>query len=116
MIQILERLRELHKKGYIYRDVKPSNFMIGDDPSVIYMLDFGLVKKIGKGRPLSPTKNKKVLQNRLVGTPIFCSINAHVGENQGPKDDLESLVYMGVFFTRPLPWENIVEEDKALKQ
>lgn len=79
MIQALDRLRELHKKGYVYRDVKPSNFMIGEDPSLIYILDFGLVKKIGKGRPTSPTKGKKTNVNRLVGTPIFCSIAAHQG-------------------------------------
>ena len=53
--------------------------MIGEDPNIIYILDFGLVKKIGKGRPVSPTKNKKPNVNRLVGTPIFCSVNAHTG-------------------------------------
>jgi casein kinase 1 len=79
MLQVLERLKELHKKGYIYRDVKPSNFIIGQDQTLIYILDFGLVKKIGKARPVSPTKNKKLNNNRLVGTPIFCPIAAHLG-------------------------------------
>jgi hypothetical protein len=53
--------------------------MIGDDPNLIYILDFGLIKKAGKGRPVSPSKNKKPNFNRLVGTPIFCSIAAHQG-------------------------------------
>lgn len=79
MIQVLERLRQLHSRGFIYRDVKPSNFMVGNDPNLIYILDFGLVKRIGKGRPVSPTKNKKSSPSRLVGTPIFCSIGAHSG-------------------------------------
>ena len=116
MIQILERLKQLHHKGYIYRDIKPSNFIVGEEPSLIYILDFGLVKKITKARPTSPTKNKKVGNNRLVGTPIFCSIAAHLGENQTPHDDIESLMYMGIYLLRPLPWENLVEEDKAVKQ
>lgn len=88
MLQVLDRLTDLHKKGYIYRDLKPSNFMVAEDLKLIYILDFGLVKKIAHTRPSSPTKNKKTNVNRLVGTPLFCSVAAHRGENQGPKDDL----------------------------
>lgn len=31
-IQMLERLEALHKQGYIHRDVKPDNFLIGRAP------------------------------------------------------------------------------------
>ena len=44
--QILDRLEQLHNMGYIYRDVKPENFLIGStqrpDSNMIYMVDYGL--------------------------------------------------------------------------
>ena len=44
--QILDRLEQLHNLGYIYRDVKPENFLIGSTQrpgsNMIYMVDYGL--------------------------------------------------------------------------
>ena len=45
-IQILERLEWIHSKGIIFRDIKPTNFLIGlNDPQIIYIVDFGSCKK-----------------------------------------------------------------------
>ena len=45
-LQILDRLKQLHSLGFIYRDVKPENFLIGSIQgplsSMVYMVDFGL--------------------------------------------------------------------------
>ena len=46
-IQIIERLESIHSKHIIHRDLKPENFLIGyTDPYLIYLIDFGLSKKI----------------------------------------------------------------------
>lgn len=57
--QMLRALRNLHEIGYLHRDVKPSNFVIGsakEDSRMIFMLDFGLCRQFidpvtGKQRP-----------------------------------------------------------------
>ena len=40
-IQVLNRIEALHNSGYLHRDIKPDNFLIGtsDKKSRIYMID-----------------------------------------------------------------------------
>jgi len=44
MCQLLDRLEDLHEKGYIHRDIKPDNFSMGDDTSsdTVFLIDFGI--------------------------------------------------------------------------
>jgi serine/threonine protein kinase len=37
----------MHGQGYIHRDMKPENIMIGmgKKSNIVYMIDFGLVKR-----------------------------------------------------------------------
>lgn len=77
MLQVLQRLESLHSKGYLYRDMKPSNFMIGEDKRTIYIIDFGLCKKYLK--PNSMTHIPERQNKKMVGTPLFCSIFTHQG-------------------------------------
>ena len=46
--QSLERLKEIHEKGIIHRDMKPENLCIGykGKEKNIYLIDFGLSKII----------------------------------------------------------------------
>ena len=45
-IQTLERIEHIHSKGYLHGDIKPENFLIGNnDQRIIYVIDFGLSKK-----------------------------------------------------------------------
>lgn len=93
MQQVLDRIEAMHSKGYLYRDVKPSNFMIGENKKLIYVIDFGLCKRFNKqncGTHIPERQNKK-----LVGTPLFCSLFTHQGQcrfisnkEQSRRDDL----------------------------
>lgn len=43
---MINRLEYLHSKGYIHRDTKPENFVMGleKDSKIMYLIDFGLSK------------------------------------------------------------------------
>ena len=50
-IQSLERLKYIHNKNVIHRDLKSTNFIIGrKDPNNIYLIDFGFSRKFRSSR------------------------------------------------------------------
>ena len=77
-LQILERIEYIHYQGFLHRDIKPDNFLIGKEKesSIIFMIDFGLAKKYqtrdGTHIPYKDNKN-------LTGTARYASINTHLG-------------------------------------
>jgi len=110
-IQMINKIKYIHSKGYIHRDIKPDNFTIGHESSnQIYCIDFGLATKYLKrdGQHL-PQENG----HRFLGTARYASINAHLGNTQSRKDDLEAIGYLLVFFfLGKLPWQGIRCSDK----
>lgn len=42
--QVLQKLKEVHDRGYVHRDIKPENIVIGNkyDAHSVYLIDFGL--------------------------------------------------------------------------
>ena len=104
-IQIIDRLEFIHSKDFIYRDIKPANFMIGiEDPNVIYIIDFGFCKKFRSSR----TGKHILINNKSLfsGTIRYASINVLKGKSASRRDDLISLGYMLIFLLKgELPWD-----------
>ena len=101
-IQSINRLEQIHKQGFIHRDIKPDNFLVGygQNKDIIYLVDFGLSKKYIN----SHYRNDK----NLVGSLRYASIRNHKGIEQSRRDDLESLGYMLIYFINgSLPWQNV---------
>ena len=118
-IQVLDRLKYIHNKNVIHRDIKPDNFVIGKNKNknIIYLIDFGLAKQYRNSKTLEHIPFKMI--KRLTGTARYASINALKGGERSRKDDLESLTYMILYFLKGrLPWQGVpgmTKEDKYKK-
>jgi len=106
-IQMLRSLMEVHNAGYVHRDIKPGNFVLGKDENnrFVYIIDFGLSKRHINDDSQVIQKQKTA---RWVGSRRYMSINTHLRKDQGRRDDLWSLLYVLVeFCTGTLPWSNV---------
>jgi len=89
-------LNEAHAVGLIHRDIKPSNIMLarqGGVPDVTKVLDFGLVKNLGKVDDLEQTNTMSIK-----GTPHYLSPEA-IQDPQGidHRTDLYALGAVGYY-------------------
>jgi serine/threonine protein kinase len=129
----LDRIQYVHEHGYLHRDIKPDNFLMGcteETKGLVYIVDFGLSKRyrLPNGEHVPWRGGKK-----LTGTPRFASLAthegygsfyprsfilslfvrsfhpyAHVDVEQSRRDDLESMGYMLVnFLSGRLPWQGL---------
>ena len=75
-IQCIERMESLHEKGFIHRDVKPDNFLIGvgKKAGTVYLIDFGLSKRYIDPRTGQHTSFKE--NKGMTGTVRYASLNA----------------------------------------
>ena len=107
-LQTIERLRYVHSKNVVHRDIKDKNFIIGrKDPQNIYIIDFGFSKKYRSSRTGKHIKFSNL--KTLIGSVLFTSRYAIKGYESSRRDDLESLGYLLTFFGKGgwLPWLNM---------
>ena len=107
-MQIINRIEIIHKKHFIHRDIKTDNLCIGneDKTNIIFLIDYGFSKRF---------KNNKTHQHipyregrTFVGTPIFASINSHLGIELSRRDDLMSIGYILIYLLKGvLPWQGL---------
>ncbi|CAG9535198.1 unnamed protein product [Cercopithifilaria johnstoni] len=116
MQQAIAGLRDIHKIGYIHRDVKPANMCFGlteKSNRRLIIVDYGLVRRFRQsdGKPIERRKRAG-----FRGTLRYVSMRVHDRMEQGPSDDLIALFFTLIEILKgELPWRN-EESDEKMKR
>ena len=114
--QMIQRIEYVHSKGYIHRDIKPGNFVIGKGPNSkkLYLIDFGLSKNY-----IDKITNKHIPYKEgkgLTGTARYVSLFTHYGIEQSRRDDIEGIAYNLIYLVKgKLPWQGVKTKNKKEK-
>jgi len=127
--QMLQRLRSVHFRGMLHRDVKPDNFLFARTPvldlssrrtatqfdvPLLHLIDFGMAKRITPTSILHKEAARDVpAPGPLIGSARYASVFAHAGEPLGRRDDLISMMYSLIYVALggALPWQNYTERE-----
>ena len=105
-------VREVHKRGFIHRDVKASNFVLCKENRQVFIVDFGLAKKHLDSNNMPVAKRKSA---DFRGTVSFASLNAHMSIDLARRDDMWSLYFtMLDFLNEKLEWRE--QRDYSIAQ
>ncbi|KAH7673109.1 casein kinase 1 epsilon [Aphelenchoides avenae] len=109
---MIQRIKHVHKRGFIHRDIKPENFLmgLGAKANTLYLIDFGLARRYRfrtEGRSLKHIPFSK--SKSFIGTAKYASLNSLRSAELSRRDDLESIAYVLIeMINGELPWKNIL--------
>uniref|UniRef100_A0A0N4Z775 Protein kinase domain-containing protein n=1 Tax=Parastrongyloides trichosuri TaxID=131310 RepID=A0A0N4Z775_PARTI len=120
--QLIEALNTLHGAGYLHRDIKPDNMMIGLPPNnnKIYLIDFGMGRRFkNSDGSIRKTKRRNLC---FRGTKVFASCWALSNNEQQPWEDINCVLTSIAFMLNgTLPWWDsyndtlkLIEEKKRM--
>lgn len=99
VLEIASALEEIHRAGFLHRDVKPENILVGEDGRPL-LIDFGLM--------LDPTRSRLTSQGKVVGTLHYVAPEILAFRPPGPASDFYSLgvtLYSLIERVHPYPVE-----------
>lgn len=111
--EMLVCIEEMHKLGFIHRDIKPGNFLIRPNRlSPLCLIDFGLSSSY-----IDPETKKHIAYKEdvgFVGTFRYASLNVHKEVEVSRRDDLISWFYSVLELANSsLPWPGSQDRQKT---
>lgn len=104
--QVLDCLEYIHSQGYVHKDVKGSNLLVGlglEGQHKVHLVDYGLCSKFRVGELHKQYRHDTRWAHE--GTMEYTSRDAHIG-SASRRGDLEVLFYNLVeWFGGSLPWD-----------
>ncbi|KAH9931666.1 CK1/CK1 protein kinase [Epithele typhae] len=107
-IQTIDRMRWIHSRGILHRDIQLGNFVVGPSPNheTLYMIDFGFSKFY-----IDPATRRHIPDSKaprdFIGNYWFSSVRVHCqGRVPSRRDDMEALALMLIHLLTPygLSW------------
>ncbi|XP_022672016.1 serine/threonine-protein kinase VRK1-like isoform X2 [Varroa destructor] len=116
-IRVTDILEYVHFHGYVHKDVKAQNLLLGfDDPNKIYLVDFGLACRyfVYESGYEVHKELKEDLRRAHDGTIEFTSRDGHLGAHSR-RSDLEVLLYNLIYWiSGKLPWSSNREDAEEI--
>jgi serine/threonine protein kinase len=118
--QMVQIIQAVHERGFVHRDIKPPNFMIGikknennedENSDKLFLIDFGMARTYIDDNTNAHRSNK-IRTTGIIGTPRYVSIHVHDGCEPSRRDDLISMMYVLVYLAKGrLPWKAAVSPE-----
>uniref|UniRef100_A0A1I7VWE6 Protein kinase domain-containing protein n=1 Tax=Loa loa TaxID=7209 RepID=A0A1I7VWE6_LOALO len=117
-VHTLYQIKQIHEVGYILRDLKIGDMLIGLNgkaAKMIFLVDFGMcrtyIRKNVNGSVVIRPQREKVFVRGILSSP-----RVHKRQDVCRADDLWSLVYILIDLTAGLPWREIKIEKPVAEQ
>ena len=115
-IQVIDSLEYIHRQGYVHKDVKGSNLLVGlgmEGQHLVHLVDYGLSAKFRVGDLHKQYRHDMRWAHE--GTMEYTSRDAHIG-SASRRGDLEVLLYNLIeWFGGSLPWDRDVASPQVTK-